>query len=318
MKARFCALLIGCLAANAWAQRPNAEDFDRYGSSEILLLGEVVECRQGPTAMSYPPIYSVRLKVKVGEVLRGQLAVDEALEIGYRQRGGAQPQYEAGEQVVIAASVPHRAGQAMPMHADAVIVPDEAELEAVRKIAALPIGWTHKDGKPLSPWAKIDGYRWPNSKLMQCSVTQHPAIANPNVTMKVEPVIDPAKQIKWTNPDGDGEFRITLTNSADGRVLSGLFQVDGEVQWDQSLLILCQGKAHVLPGTTKPDSSIIVHYLEPGESVSTMVNVLELDGVAWPRGGSRVEFLFAVGSRGSTHSFYYMSRHHDKLRNVAE
>jgi hypothetical protein len=265
MKTTRCmlALLIGSVAGVASAQRPNAEDFDRYGSSEILLLGEVIECQEGPTARSYPPIYSVRLKVKVSEVLRGQVDVTKPLEIGYRQRGGAQPQYDAGQQVVIAGSVTHRAGKPMPMHAGAVIVPDEAELKAVRKIAALPLGWTFKDGKPLSPWAKIDGYRWPNSKLMQCAVTQHPAVLNPNVTMKVEPIIDPAKQIKWTNPDGDGEFRITLTNSADGRVLSGLFQVDGEVQWDQSLLILCQGKAHVLPGTTKPDSPIAVHYLEP-------------------------------------------------------
>jgi hypothetical protein len=52
--------------------------------------------------------------------------------------------------------------------------------------------------------------------------------------------------------------------------------------------------------------------------VSTTVNALKLDGVAWPRGGSRVEFLFAVGDRGATHSFYYMSRHHDKLRQAAK
>jgi len=313
MKVIVCALLIGTLAISALAERPNAEDVERYGDAEILLVAEVESVRQGPTAMSMPPIYSVKLEVKVTEVLRGTAEANETMSIHYSQRGGAQPRYDAGEQVIIAARVVHRAGEPMPLQATAVIVADEAELAAARKIAAMPIGWTFSEaGKPVSPWAKIDGYQWGPSTMMQCSVTGHPMTAT-SATLKVEPIIDPDKQIQWTNPDGDGEYRVTVTNPTEEPIFSGLWQVDGQIQWNQSLVILCQGEARTLPGTVSPPRGIVATMLDPGESVSTTVSVLALDGIDWPRGGRRVEFLFALGDRGSTQSFYYRSDHHDEL-----
>jgi len=49
-----------------------------------------------------------------------------------------------------------------------------------------------------------------------------------------------------------------------------------------------------------------------------VVNALALKGPEWPRGGYRIEFQFCLGEQSSTQSFYYMSRHHDKLRDQAQ
>ena len=58
--------------------------------------------------------------------------------------------------------------------------------------------------------------------------------------------------------------------------------------------------------------------LEPGQSVSSTVNALALKGPEWPQGGYRIEFRFCLGEKSKTQSFYYMSRHHDKLRDAAQ
>ena len=42
-----------------------------------------------------------------------------------------------------------------------------------------------------------------------------------------------------------------------------------------------------------------------------------LKGLEWPRGGYRIEFKFILGELAVTKSLYYMSRHHDKLREEA-
>lgn len=316
--------LLPCLLLSAFASAapPTAEELARYqhyANAEILLVGRVVESQAGPTGMSMPPLYTVRLKVTVSHLFRGDVDADEPLELTYTQRGGDQPRFDAGQTVIVAAKRPHRAGRAMALQATAVNPPEEHELLIVSTIGQLPIGWTlAPEGGMVSPWAKIDGYRWPTPMFgPQCETTGRPALPTGPIDFKVEPIVDPDKQIQWTNPDGDGEYRVTVTNLTDKPLLvPGLFQRDGDILWEQSLVIICQGEARLLPGTTTPEKPIKIVRLDPGESVSTSVNVLALDGIDWPRGGSRVEFLFALGDRGSTQSFYYKSDHHDALRNA--
>jgi hypothetical protein len=94
---------------------------------------------------------------------------------------------------------------------------------------------------------------------------------------------------------------------------------DGEkILWRESLVILCQDRTYPIPGSrgvaTKPLSTTI----QPGQSVSTVVNALALQGPEWPRGGYRIEFQFCLGELSQTKSFYYMSRHHDGLRKKIE
>ena len=55
--------------------------------------------------------------------------------------------------------------------------------------------------------------------------------------------------IEWTNPDGDGEYKLTLTNPSDKPVtVPALLTQDGKILWRESLVILCQDRAYACPG----------------------------------------------------------------------
>src|SRR5262249_10871722 len=87
--------------------------------------------------------------------------------------------------------------------------------------------------------------------------------------------------------------------------------------WSESLVLLCQGKVYALPdaqGVQRAPKPVV---LKPGEMAATVVNVLKLQGPEWPRGGYRIEFHVALGEKSVTQSFYYLSRHHDPLREKA-
>ena len=102
--------------------------------------------------------------------------------------------------------------------------------------------------------------------------------------------------MKFGNPDGDGEFRLTVKNTTDKQVTVPALLTDGkEVLWKESLLIVCQGKTYTIPGSKGVRANPRPVVLEPGKSVSTVVNALTLSGPEWPRGGYRIEFVFALG-----------------------
>src|SRR5262249_233951 len=84
--------------------------------------------------------------------------------------------------------------------------------------------------------------------------------------------------------------------------------------WDESLVILCQGKVYTAPGAKGLAKAPRPTVLKPGESGSGVVNVLRLKGPEGPGGGARVELQFCLGEKGVTKSFYYTSKHHDPLR----
>ena len=152
-----------------------------------------------------------------------------------------------------------------------------------------------------------------------CEKTGRPALlAGPTVAWTVEPV-PPTKSIQWTNPDGDGEYKITLTNPTDQPVsVPALLTQDGKALWRESLVILCQDHAYTCPGCKGVTGKVAPLVLKPRESVSTVVNALALQGPEWPQGGYRIEFTFCLGEKAKTMSFYYMSRHHDPLRDAIQ
>ena len=82
-------------------------------------------------------------------------------------------------------------------------------------------------------------------------------------------------------------------------------------------MVICQGKARPAPGAKGLSAAPKGAVLKAGEEVSTTVNALLLKNIRWPRGGYRIEFQFCLGELSSTQSFYYMSRHHDKIRAAA-
>ena len=150
-----------------------------------------------------------------------------------------------------------------------------------------------------------------------CSVTGRPVLmVGSEVVYQVEKV-PPIKAIKWTNPDGDGQYKVTITNPTKKPVtVEALRTVGKRILWKESMVILCQNKTYTVPGSVgllRPTESLV---LKPGQTISTVLNALELNGPSWPRGGSRIEFKFCLGEKSSTQSFYYMSRHHDVIRDA--
>ena len=150
---------------------------------------------------------------------------------------------------------------------------------------------------------------------LACAVSGRPALlAGEGVTLTSEKV-PPVEQIKWTNPDGDGQYTITVTNTTDEtiEVPALLSNADG-ILWDESLVVICQGTVQASPVAQGVSTETFPTELAAGESVSGEINVFGLDDIEWPRGGYRVEFTFCLGELAVTESFYYSSKHHDAIR----
>ena len=94
-----------------------------------------------------------------------------------------------------------------------------------------------------------------------------------------------------------------------------LYRAGDEILWDESVVIICQGKVYPIPGHRMPADAVLEPVtLGPNETITTTVNALTLEGPEWPRGGYRIEFQFCLGEQSAVQSFYYLSRHHDGVR----
>jgi hypothetical protein len=114
----------------------------------------------------------------------------------------------------------------------------------------------------------------------------------------------------FKNDHGDGQFTLTLTNPTAAPVTVEALRRDASgLLWAQCVLA---GPHRFSDAPLPPDTQPVV--LGPGESVSTVVDTLALDGVAWPRGGARVPFTFALGEKAASTFFYYSSVVHDPMR----
>ena len=322
------ALVIACLAYSSAARGVAAgplalseeerSTINAFLRAEILLAGRLEAATPGPQGLSMPPVHTTRLEVAVGKVLRGSVAGGR-ITAAHSARQVDPPSFPVGAECIVAARKDPRSGRIVA----------EAALKAtpgLRRIAALaaslPLGWRAEKGGFVSPWAGLGAKAWPAGKargdMHVCSTTGRPALlAGPGATLKVEPV-PPRERIKWTNPDGDGEYRITVANTgAEAVSVPALLSLGGRILWEESLVVLSQGKARPAPGAKGLVRAPGPAVLQPGQSVATVVNVMLLDGIEWPRGGYRVEFRFCLGELSSTQSFYYLSRHHDKVRDAA-
>ena len=297
---------------------PAVDPFKTIQGAQFVFTAELKQALAGPVANSMPPIYTHRLVLVVKDVLRGDLKGGANLTIHHSARQRAKPTFPVGEVCLVTASKSQGS-----VRAGLVRKADDAIMKTAHEATSLPLGWSKKKDKFVSPWSDLGDKAWPKSAppvagAAVCSVTGRPAfLAGSGVSMKVEKV-PPARQIKWTNPDGDGKYTITITNDTDEPVtVPALLSDDKGILWEESLVILCQDKAHPVPGAkglkTAPKETV----LKPKQAVSTVVNAFCLTNVRWPRGGYRIEFQFCLGELSVTKSFYYLSRHHDAIRQAA-
>jgi hypothetical protein len=287
----------------------------KWNEKQVVITGTITNIKQGPTARSLPPIYNNTLTIKIDGVLRGGLKVGNHLQAHHSARQMEKPKYPKGKVVVALSNV--RGGHRV----EGLESIDGKKLAAIKLACELPMGWVHAKGKFTSPWAAQKGRAWPKSQKVDakhfCSVTGRPVLmVGSEVVYQVEKV-PPIKAIKWTNPDGDGQYKITITNPTKKPVtVEALRTVGKRILWKESMVILCQDKTYTVPGSVgllRPTQSLV---LKPGQTISTVLNALELNGPTWPRGGYRIEFKFCLGEKSSTQSFYYMSRHHDVIRDA--
>jgi len=288
-----------------------------WGGSPIILKGKLVQVVPGPVGLSEPPLYSHTLVFDVQAVLRGDLEGRKQITAHHSVQGDL-PQFPEGEDCLVALSQGRNAG----LTVGTVVQATPALLAEVKLACAIPLGWSVQGEDLLSPWAALGDQAWPaearGSSPLVCAKTGRPALlAGEGVKFSVARV-PPKTEIKWTNPDGDGLYEITVRNTTEKPITVPALLSDGhKILWNESLVILCQNKAYRVPAAVGVKGHVEPARLEPGQSVSTKINVLALTGPEWPQGGYRIEFTFCLGEKADTQSFYYVSRYHDALREQA-
>jgi hypothetical protein len=302
------------VAAQGDVTKLKPEAFQKWGQSEVVLTGKLTKVIPGPVGLSDPPLYSHRLEFQIDKVLRGSLKKGDMVMASHSIRQKERPTFPEGKECLVSLSFVRNFWVIRSVQE---LKPEE--LAQAEMACAVPLGWTMEKGQLVSPWAKLGKSAWPaDSKLTSaviCSVTGRPGwLAGSGVAFSVEPV-PPKVPIQFRNPDGDGEYKITLKNTTDKPVTVPALLTDGKtVFWDDCLVILCQNKVYPIPGVKGLKGELKPVELKPGESISTVVNALRLEGPEWPRGGYRIEFSFCLGEKSGTQSFYYFSRHHDPIR----
>lgn len=284
----------------------------RWGSTQHVFVAKLESVTAGPVGQSFPPMYTHRLVLVVDQTLRGGTKKGDQLTGTHIARQENEPTFPAGKTCLVTAS-------AARGNLTIVTIEEASEetIAAAKLACSIPAGWTIQDGKLISPWASLGKAAWPEpaKEGLRCSVTGRPVLnAGAGITFTVAPV-PPVKDVQWANPDGDGEYRITIANPTDKAIDVPALLTDGkEILWAESLVIVCQEKTYTIPGSKGVPGAVKPVQLEAGKSVSTVVNALKLQGPSWPRGGYRIEFRFCLGEVSSPQSFYYLSKHHDPIR----
>jgi hypothetical protein len=309
--------MVGASAAAPPAEKKEAIDataFQAFNQAELVFTGKVARVIRGAVTYTEPPGFHETLIFDKVEVLRG--AQPGKAEFAYSVVQPTQPEFPAETTWVVAAFQTDRTWVIRSIRPA-----DDRQLAAARLAVSLPIGWNVDKNEVLSPWAALGKKAWPGDapqgKGPVCARTGRPSLmAGEGIEIRSEQVL-PEKRHEFRNPFGDGQFKITVVNRNDRPVTVPALLTDGKtILWEDSLVVVWAGKSFVLPGAGKLKAAQSVR-LKPGESVSTVVDVLPLQGVQWARGGWRLYFQFCLGEKATTNFFYYHSGHHDPLREAA-
>lgn len=321
---------------NGQADSAEAKLWQDLNQSELVMVVTVARTEMLMTTMSMPPRYGMQFSVdKDAKLLRGKVE-GKVEDIDFRYMTLDRDSLPSvGDKLVLAVSTQAHAGGTMHV-IEGLYRGDDDTLKLAEKATSLPVGWKlNQEGKPVSPWAEVEGFKWPRHynnwikdrmRRVTCAVTNRPVLAMPEgVTFEVEQII-PEDARQYVNTYGDGKFKITLKNTTDKKLqVPAVLAIQNDpnlVLVDESLVVLHKGKPVFRPQTDWFDvrtqklemfQGPTPVEIEPGKSFSFELNTLELQGIDWPRGGSRVQFTFALGDQAQTNFFYYFSKHHDKL-----
>jgi len=314
-------LLLCFTVASAKPVRPPAppdfsklkdESIKKWSGAEVLVVGKIVQAVAGPVGLSNPPLRTYRIQISADKMLRGPAKLDKQIAASYSVRQQKEPTFPTPDKDSLIA---------LTFVRDAWVLQSIDEVNAVNveqatMATSFPLGWTIKDGKLVSPWASVG--KPAQASGVVCFVTGRPVLVAGDVRFSVE-AMPPAKVIKFGNPDGDGEYKLIVKNDTANEIEVPALLTDGKnIRWNESIVIRCQNKTYPIPGSTGDVAGLKPVVLKPGESVTGTTHALALQGPDWPKGGYRIEFQFCLAERSATHSLYYLSKHHDVIRDAVQ
>ncbi len=228
--------------------REAARSSSGWGEAEYVFTAKLENVTAGPVGNSCPPVYINKPHLTVAKCLRGALKSGETIDCVSSTRQKTKPTFPIGERFVIAAGKSQ--GEMLIVRME--VVSDKNVSEATLD-CKMPLGWQVEDGKLVSPWAALGGKAWPVSAVRTgdatCSKTGRPALmVGEGVRFSVEPA-PPKESIEWINPDGDGEYKVTVTNITHKPASIPALLFDGKTpQWAESMVIRCDGRTYLCPG----------------------------------------------------------------------
>jgi hypothetical protein len=285
------------------------DSIKKWSGAEVLALARITNVVAGPVGLSEPPLRTYTLEIVPEKILRGPAKLAAKLKVHFAIRQSDPPSFPAADKTSLVALTFVRGAWELRGYDDAT--PDK--IEQAKLAISFPLGWTLRDGKLISPWATVG--KKAAATDVACSVTGRPVLlAGSLVRFTAEPM-PPKKKFEFKNPDGDGDYKVTVKNDTDQELEISALLTDGKaIRWNESIVLRCAGKTYPIPGSTGDVRELKPVVLKPGESVSGQIQALAIEGPEWPRGGDRVEFQFCLGERSATQSFYYFSNHHDPIR----
>lgn len=320
-----------------------------WSGQEIVLIGELRKLSGGVVGRSTPPSYSYKLEVKVEEILRGDLPnrapglppppPGDAADPVPPDPPVAKPPPEKGRILSLRHYVRQEKPPLFPEDLNRtrcylalesqsssyrllgweLADGNETREKAVRLVCSLPFGWKTEGGDVVSPWA-ASKKRWPAEpdkpdEKFTCASTGRPSFEwNSKAELSVSKV--PSVWQTNLNRDGDGEMKVTVSNfTEEPLVIPALRRTDERILWEESLVVLINGRAFPAPGFRGASTPTKPVTLAPDEKISFVVNPLAIREAPWPATtNSRLSFLFCLGNQAAKEHFYYFKSHHDAIR----
>jgi len=274
---------------------------------------------------SMPPINTYKLMFVNIRLLRGTIS---STEFSYQQKGAHQQEEEKEPTI----GHTYMACLSDKKHVKTLVEVDNDDCEEILQRAKMPLGWSKQlsnnnstDDTYISPWPESpEPIDWHNHRLYlnstKCSKSGRPLlVSGDDVTLECEPV-ESSNFIEFANPDGDGLFKLTVTNTSDETVQIPALLRDPntkEILWEESVYVITNTGNHFFPGFGHARETEATE-LGPKESVSAVLDTLTLKDMQWPQGGWRLQLTFCLGEKASDGSFYYIDSHHDAIRKVSE
>lgn len=268
------------------------QEVSEWTLSESVISGKIIKIIPGISTMSLPPIRHYTLELDDPINLYGTVSIVKTVKFMYR---GDEIPVSEGERVILWGDMQNN----VMVYTGVTPADESVVFKVAETLPSLAPGWTLQNGKPVGPWKTMLN-RPTTVKMPEC------------VAFNVEQV--PPKNFKeYQNSYGDGMFKVSLTNtSREIQTIDPVRVIDGKILWEQAIVAVIDKAAHVfsaaMPAGTKPLT------LKPGETVTGEINTLTLKNIDWPRGGSRVYFVFAIGQAMKSNFFYYYSSLHDPMR----